>query len=613
MDKVITNCFYHLFVHPTLPYCFSMRSASILHTRSFAWRFLAISSLGLSLGGSAIAQYGVSPSQTGAFFDDLRGRAGSKNEQNATRQSGDYDFSQDGYQNDSANNSVLDDAARQISQGYNGAGNLTYSNRQSGDYTQYSSPYPSSSTYFAPAYTSDPMLGGKRNLKLGPVNLGFGLTSLWEYNDNITRSNTDPTSDLIGSAYLNISANYPLTETSSLSLSTAIGFDHYFDHPELSPYGGDFVLNVLPGTSIAIDGKIGPVYVVVYDRVSVRPAVQNDFTINPNSLFGVFQNDAGIGASWAINSKTSLSLNYTKSNATALDSNVKTQDFSNYDRDMDAVSGSLAWSPNGVFTLGLEGSYSWIKYPNKADRSLDFTTIFTNNSVTTFYGRNFKNDGETGLIGAFFTSPLGSSTSIRIAGGSQTMTFDQIEGSFLSALDSVIDETELSDYYYNVTLTNRLSARVSQALNFGHESSISTTSNFVTADYASYGVGIIGWSGSRLLVSGYLEQSVDSVGNGSEKTDQWGVDLYLTQQLTPRLRAGLGYHYGVSDSNVETVPGAQVGVRNYTQQSFNFDLSYALSEKMFVTAGYRFMTTDAEDDSFDFDQNRMVFSANYNF
>lgn len=468
----------------------------------------------------------------------------------------------------------MEDASRQINQSHNGTGNLIYSNRQSGDYTQYSGPYPSSSTFFAPPFTSDPLLGGKRNLKLGPVNLGFGLTSLVEYNDNVTRSGTDPVSDLIGSAYLNISANYAITEKSSLSLSTAIGFDHYFDHPELSPYGGDFVLNVLPGSTIALDGKIGPVYVVVYDRVSVRPAIQNYNTLDGNSIFGVFQNDAGLGASWAINSKLNLSLNYVHSDAIAMEDQDKI-----YDRTTDSVQSSLAWSPTGAWTAGLEGGMTWLSYPE-----------------------HYNNDGLLANAGAFFAMPVGHSTSIRVSGGYQDFAFDAPDTNVANRTN---DNSDLSDYYYNVTISNRLSARVSQALNFGHEASLNTTSNFISADYVSYGLGIIAWAGSRLSISGYYENAKDSGGILAEDVEQWGIDAYLSHQLTSRLRFGLGYHFGVSDSSGPS--------RDYTQHAFNVDLSYALSRKLNVGLGYRFFTTDADQADLSFDQNRVIMSANYNF
>lgn len=641
MDNVFTNCFYGQ-VYPNLvPKICAMTSESNHRALPSVWRSLLSSCL-LMTTVTGFAQYGVSPSQTGVFFDDLRGRAGAKNDQIAVRQGGEYDFSQGGYQNGGSTGSVMEDASRQINQSYNGMGNLIYSNRQAGDYTQYSGPYPASSTFFAPPYTSDPLLGGKRNLKVGPLNLGFGLTSLLEYNDNITRTGVDPVSDFIGSAYLNISANYPLTETTALSLSTAIGFDHYFDHPELAPYGGDMVLNVLPGSTIAIDGKIGPVYVVVYDRMSVRPAIQNYYAVNNRSIFGVFQNDAGLGASWAINSKLNLSLNYVHSDAIALEDAD-----SIYDRTTDSVQASLAWSPTGTWTAGLEGSNTWLSYPE-----------------------GYNNDGVLSNIGAFFAMPVGKSTSIRLSGGVQNFEFDappefnrrvtdqdianlnaqisatnaraaalQAKGAAMTAEESAEltrltndaarqqsqlttlqtqkaeddaeyasntrDNSDLSDYYFNFTISNRLSSRISHALNFGHESSLNTTSNFISADYISYGMGIIAWSGSRLSLSGYYENAQDSGGTLAEEIEQWGFDAYFSHQLTSKLRFGLGYHYGVAQSSTPN--------RDYTQQAFNVDLNYTLSRKMNVGLGYRFFTTDADTEDFSFDQNRVVMSANYNF
>lgn len=535
---------------------------------------------------TAFSQYGVAPSQTGMFFDDLRNKAGDRNKKDQVQQGeGVYDYSdQGGFQGGQANN-VMHDAASQIAQGYNSVGNLVYSARQAGDYTQYSGPYAASTTFFAPAYTSDPFLGGRRNLKVGPVNVGFGLTTLVEYNDNVTRSGATPVSDVIGSAYLNISANYQITEKSALSLSTAIGFDHYFEHPELSPYGNDFVVNVLPGSTISLDAMIGPVYVVVYDRMAVRPAAQNDFTLNNRSIFGVFQNDAGLGATWSVNAHTSLSMNYTHSTSASLNSNGTTTDSlgipiddSRYDRTVDSLQGSLAWSPTGVWTTGIEGGTSLVNYAS-----------------------NFNNDGTTTNIGAFFSTPLGKSTSMRISGGFQDLSFDAPK----TTIGTSGDSSSNSDYYYNVTFSNRLSSRVSQALNFGHESALNTISNYISADYVSYGVGIIAWSGSRLMLSGYYENAQDSGGLEAESVEQWGFDAYLSHQLTSRVRLGVGYHYGTSTSDMAN--------RGYVQQAFNCDISYALSRKLFITAGYRFLTTNADASDLSFDQNRMIISANYNF
>lgn len=577
---------------------YALRSHNVTFCRHFIWLALGI----LSLTGLAFGQYGVSPSQTGMFFDDLRGRSNARmNGSGVQSTDGTYDFSQNGtfQQGPDGMGSVVQNANSQISQAYNGTGNQVYSQRQAADYTQYSGPYASGGTFFAPSYTADPFLGGRRNMHIGPVNLGFGLTAIGEFNDNVSRSSVNPTSDYILSTFLNVSANYQITQKTGLSLSTAIGFDHYFEHPELAPYGKDFVLNILPGSTLSFDAMIGPVYVVAYDRMSVRPATQNDFSINANNVFGVIQNDAGFAAAWDINSRTTLSVNFTHSTAKTLESNDPKLDYSNYDRDMDTLQASIAWSPDGICTLGLEGSIAWVKYPHKTNLLSDITLDISPSDLRLTYGRNFKNDGQTANIGAFFTAPLGKTTSVKVSAGVQDFNFDSPAG------DKFFDADSLSDFYYNVTLSNRLTSRISQALNFGHESALNTVSNYITADHVSYGVGIIGWSGSRLSISSYYEQSEDSIGKGTEVVDQYGIDVYLSQQLTSRVRAGVGYHYGVSNSNLSQ--------RSYTQQAFNVDLSYALTQKLLLSLGYRFQTTDADDSQFDFDQNRVVFSANYNF
>lgn len=589
-----------------------------------------------------MAQYGASPSQTGMFFNDLRSRV-KQQEQAAGVRSGEaiYDYSRGVYLGNANEERPMgeeaafasNEAVRQMGQPAVRSGYLSGSARSAGDYTQYSGAYPSTGTFFAPTYVSDPFLGGRRNLKLGPVNVGFGLSGLVEYNDNVTRASNNEVSDFIASGFLSIDANYQITKHNALSLTTTLGFDHYFDHPEVAPYGGDFVLNILPGSTIAFDVKVGPVNFVIYDRMSVRPATQNDFALDSSQIFGVFQNDAGIAASWAVNADTNLALNFMRSDANAL------EDYASiYDRVTHSVQGSLTWSPDHTWSVGLEGGMTWVHYPE-----------------------GYNNDGTLLNAGVFFTTPLGRNTFLRIAGGLQDFNFDsppsfsrsvsdadiastqsqitslqtelaqttdatrQAElNSQINTLNSTLaqqqatqqtetntfnsnnrDSSDLSDYYYNVTLTNQLSARVSQSLSFGHESALNTNTNYVTADYVNYGIGIIAWRGSRISVSGYYEDAHESGGAAKEDLIQKGLDAYISHQLSSRVRLGLGYHFGVTESELPN--------RDYVQHAFNVDLNFALSRKLSVALGYRFWTTNADDDVNDFDQNRAIMQVNYNF
>ena len=596
---------------------------------------------------SVFAQFSVAPSQTSSFYNDLRQRS-TKPQGTAVDESasGNYDFSRGEYTgqtNERALGESVDasnSAAFSSADGSMRSGSVGSTKRNSGDYTGSNSPYPSSSNFFAPAYISDPFLGGKRNAQIGPVNIGLGLSSNAEYNDNITRSNKDKLDDYIVGTYLNISANYQITQNNALNLSAVVGASHYFNHPEKSANGKDFVFDVAPGTSISFDMKVSDILFTIYDRVSVRPASQSSFTLDNLDIFGVFQNDGGIAANWAINSTLNLSLNYNRSDAKSL-----TDTYNVYDRSIDSFSASLAWKPTGTYTVGLESSYSSINY-----------------------AKDFNNDGTTFNVGAFLILPITHSTVLKVAGGYQSFAFDsppavktsvtdaditslanevnnldkQIEqalriadpaqaaltyNSLLTsreraysaltnaqtikvAQDSQLsahtyDGADLNDYYYNVSLFNQFNSRVSQTLSFGHESSLNTSSNFITADYVSYGVGIIAWRGAKLSLSGYYEKSNESGGRLAEDSKQYGFDAFLTHRLTDRLTSGLGYHFGNTDSNL--------ALRDYYQNAFTADLTYTVSRKMTVGLGYRYWTTKAENHDLDFDQNRIIMTMNYNF
>lgn len=538
---------------------------------------------------SSNAQFGVSPSQTSNFFNDLRSRTGQmKKTTQSSARSGDvvYDYEKGAYvsQEDQEGYQSLQQllrSDRQISQPSVRSGSSAFAARAVGDYTTYSGQYSQALSYFAPTYTSDPFLSGKRNLMLGPVNVGLGLYQGFEYNSNVGRT-TVPVSDVISSTLLNISANYRVSQNNVLSFTGGIGVDHYFNHPELAAYGdGNYLINVLPGTTLAFDIKAGPVNFTIYDRMSMRPALNNAFVgAGANSSFGVFQNDFGVAANWQINSAWALAVNYTNTISEALGSNN-----SQFSRSMNTVHGSLTYSPTATWVLGTEGGVTFLNYVNPT-----------------------LNDGLLLNWGAFVSVPLGKSTIIKLSGGLQSFNF---ESPTVFAPVGPGDSSDLNSYYYNFSITNQLNARFSHTLTVGHESSINLASNFITADFVNYGVSMVAWKGGRFSVSGYYENAKPSLtdplfpGSGYKLT-QFGVDFYYTHQLTSKLRAGAGYHFGRADYY-------GVAGRDADQNGFSFDLNYTLTAKAGVNLGYRYFVTDTNQVNADSTQTRLILGLNYNF
>jgi hypothetical protein len=559
----------------------------------------------------AFAQYGASPSQTGIFFDDFRSRQNQGSRSSGTRD-GEvvYDYDSGVYRDN--DNDVMGQrspdlqASRDVSRPSVRSGSA-FAARSVGDYTNYAGQYTSPTGFFAPTYSTDPYLSGKRNIKMGPLNLGFGFFQGFEYNDNVTRSGTDPISDVISTTMLSIDANYQFTQNNRLTLSTAIGVDRYLENPDLAPYGSSgFALNVLPGSTIAFDVKAGPVYVTLYNRFTVRPTVRNDFAASRNQFFGVFQNDSGIAANWRINSSWSLALNYMYSYSDALSTAQGTngQNFglNEFNRVTNSLHGSLTYSPTGTWVAGVEGGITDLSYANQ-----------------------FNADGVLVNVGPFVVIPIGKTTYLRAAVGLQNFDYDALPTNTLfgnpfdqtpsgQALNSG-DQSDLNEMYYSITLTNRLNANVVQSLSVGHESSLNLTSNYVTADYVNYGVSFVAWKGSRISLSTYFENAVASGGVFAQDFVQYGGDLYISHRLSSTLLLGAGYHYGVTNpsSQPQTVR-TFVQDNDFTQQAFNLDFAYTLSKKATLTLGYRYFITDVKGaDQLDFDQNRFVLGLNYNF
>jgi hypothetical protein len=100
----------------------------------------------LLTGAAAYGQYGVSPSVTGMFFNDLRYRA-TENSADTGAVNGDYvyDYSQGAYVGPDGAAATNDGVSAGANQGNPlmaaGNGYTNFSQRQAGDYTQYSGPY----------------------------------------------------------------------------------------------------------------------------------------------------------------------------------------------------------------------------------------------------------------------------------------------------------------------------------------------------------------------------------------------------------------------------------------------------------------------------------------
>jgi hypothetical protein len=460
---------------------------------------------------------------------------------------------------------------------------LSFAARNTGDYTNSAGQYIQSNGFFAPLASSDPFLNGRRNMRLGNVNLGFYAYQGFEYNSNIGRSAFNSTEAITSNTILGVDLSYQFTRTNRITLTTGFGFTEFLSGD--NPFGDAGIgYNILPGTNLAFDFRVGPVSFTIYDRVSIQPLVNSNPGISNQQIFGMFQNDFGIGANWRINSALSFGLNYNFAVARSFD-----ETFSGLDRDVHSLQGTLTYSPlKSRWSTGLEGGTSLITYKE-----------------------NYHNNGTTLNLGAFFGMSLTKNTNFRVSGGLQTMSFDNN----LAVAGTTQDADDLSSPYFTFTLNNQINSRVTQTVSLGYESALSMTTNAVTSFYANYGISLIAWRGSKITTSAYYESSEYTRGIQANDLVQYGFDINWNQRLNSRTSLNIGYHFGILDFDNSVIDplNGNINSANSLQHGFNADLRYQLTQRTTCSLGYRYFTSEFDNSDFTFDQHRVTAAIEYNY
>jgi hypothetical protein len=231
---------------------------------------------------------------------------------------------------------------------------------------------------------------------------------------------------------------------------------------------------------------------------------------------------------------------------------IATNDLFEYlDRNADIVSGSIGFTPSSTITVGVEGSF-----------------------VNTYYDENILNDSRTFSIGGFLETQLTSYLRLRVAGGYQTIDFDDT--------GLVLDFQDVDDYYANAVLSHRVNSVLTQNLAIGHENQLGVNSNYVTLNYVRHTTTWNILLHTLLSTELFYEDAEDSGGNAffplipgvpsinpfaAEHIHRYGGAITLGYQLTPHVTLGLRYQYTQKDSDQP--------LRDYRQNRIAFDGTYS--------------------------------------
>ncbi len=509
-----------------------MSPYSHLH-RFTALTLSVLSTAALLLPASSQAQLGVSPSQNAAFLNELRARDPKRAEENRD---------------------VLGDAREKLEAGRDLSRPEVFSpsaaspRRLNADFTGFNSQYQLGRSYLTPWY--DGVLAPENTLQSASgLEAGFALEQGLEYNSGIKNG----AGGLILSTDLLFDGSYKLAENQRLTFSGGLGFNWISgnDHIDWSYFSDEFGVTLLPGTSIAYDAQFGPVSLTVYDRVSLRP------------YFGVLQNDLGIAGTWQIAPKLSWTLNYTHSTTHDVDGNY----FGGVpvDADLDTFSSLLNYDICPAVSVGLEGALSWLDHNNDDN----------------------ANDGKLWSLGAYAAWKINKDTRLRVAAGYQHQEFDDTAffGIFPPFFVLPSDQSDLSEPYYSIAFSQRLSDRFSHELAAGYESNLDFGANFNSSHYVNYGLTAATWKGGQITASTFVESSDQSASITAGRFNSYGIDLHLAQQITSRLSAGAGYSNALFEVN-GTSP-LNGGEAEFNQHIFGLNLGYTLNARTRLTLAYQ--------------------------
>ena len=396
------------------------------------------------------------------------------------------------------------------------------------------------------------------NLQLGPIKFRFSATMGFEYNDNVNLAEdgsitllsltgpitltTEPQSDWILRPQVNLNALWPITQLNTLKFDIGVGYAFYMDN---SDYNTSGVL-IAPGSQLAFDIFVGDFRINIHDRFSLEQDPIAEVALSNVADYGRFQNLIGVSVLWDLNQAV-VTLGY--DHYTFIATN---DDFEYLDRNADIFSGSIGFTPNSIMTVGLEGSF-----------------------VTTYYDMNVLNDSNTYSIGAFLETQVTSNVKFRIAGGFQSIDFDNT--------GLVNDPNDLEDWYANALLSHRINAQLTHNIAVGHETQLGVNSNYVQLNYIRHTANWNIFYKTLLSTELFYEDADDSGGSGplfapvpgipifnpfvAERIHRYGGAITLGYQLTPHVTLGLRYQYTQKDSDQP--------LRDYRQNRIAFDGTYS--------------------------------------
>jgi hypothetical protein len=349
-----------------------------------------------------------------------------------------------------------------------------------------------------------------------------------DWNDNIYTSETGEEDDFILRPELRLNLNYPISRYNLLYLDVGFGYDHYFDHDELSTW------RLQSGSGISFDIYVKDFWINLHDRFQYVQDSAQEAAVANTAQYGTFENTAGLSVTWDLQDVT-LSAGYDHLNVISPE-----DEFESQDRAAELLFARAGLRVHPRVLVGLEGTASFTRYEQA-----------------------YLNDNTGYSLGTYADWQPGAYFRVQPRGGYSLYRFDQTSR-FIEADD------RSSSWYADLTVSHQPTDILSYSLSVGHELRPGVQSDLIEDTY-------VRWNGSWALLKhvtftttlayehGEQDDST-AIGNFSETYDWFGGGVGLNYAFMKAASVSLNYRLTLRASDVAT--------REYTQNLIQLQLTY---------------------------------------
>ncbi len=139
---------------------------------------------------------------------------------------------------------------------------------------------------------------------------------------------------------------------------------------------------------------------------------------------------------------------------------------------------------------------------------------------------------------------------LRVAGGYQGLSFDNSSSTLANKVNNASDNSDLNSYYANLTLAHRLNRFVTETLAAGRETQSGLQTNYQITDYVRYTANVRMLRDITTGFTFFYDHDTLSSRANPETIDRYGAGVNVSYQLTRKASVSAGYQFIIKDSSL---------------------------------------------------------------